>query len=117
MRSSLVYAGRRLGVVLCIYRGGGVLMKLLKLLGSKICCEVRKTVLNGWEGYSLHLSKFPERVRTRLDEEERARIRHIEVRVLDVEELESKSMNHLYGLGAARESTTRGSTQGWYCRR
>jgi hypothetical protein len=57
----------------------------------------------------LHLSKFPERVRTRLDEEERARIRHLEVRVLDVEELESKSMNHLYGLAVARESTIRGS--------
>jgi hypothetical protein len=53
-------------------------------------------------GYELQLSKFPERIRTRLDEEARARIRNIKVRVLDVEEMGDKSMNHDYGLGAAR---------------
>jgi hypothetical protein len=46
------------------------------------------------EGYSFHLSNFPERVRTRLDEEGRARIRNIKVRVLDVEDMENESMNH-----------------------
>jgi hypothetical protein len=46
------------------------------------------------EGYESHLSKFPERVRTRLDGEGRAIIRNIKVRVLDVGDMEHEGMNH-----------------------